>query len=59
MLNLPWLEPTVANINAVLKGERSVQVEAKIPNKDIAIIGGVMFLALFTAFVLAMAVTNR
>lgn len=58
-MDLGAIQQTLANVNNVLNGSQVVQVKVAIPPKDIALLGGVVFLAMFLAVSLALLAVKR
>jgi len=49
----------IPSINRVLSGEQQVQVSINIPTKDMVMLGGILFLSMFAAVLLALLVTKN
>jgi hypothetical protein len=47
------LNNTLVNVNQVLSGERSIQVDARVPNMELAKVSAVLFVTIFLAVALA------
>lgn len=47
------LNNTLANVNQVLSGQRSIQVDARVPNMELAKVAAVLLITIFLAVSLA------
>lgn len=47
------LNNTLGNVNQVLSGQRSIQVDARVPNMELAKVASVLFVTIFLAVALA------
>ena len=46
------MNEAIANFNALVEGEKSIKVDAQIPDSELLKVGVVIFIAFATAFVL-------
>ena len=53
------LNETMINVNEVLSGKKSIQVDARVPMNELLTVAGVFFVTIFLATMLANTVTRK